>query len=141
MKLLIKETNWWGLHKPGEKKTDYEYDLDDMKNGDKVIVSTTKVMHSGSDLYVDEPNLYFIFVSKDSDSVKLKIGSHRWFNGKNFSKKPLVYTIRVEKPLILNEDSMDAGYIYSLSLKKQADQGLGKIGAHCQIKFSGRGVK
>ena len=117
MKLLIQETNWWGWHNSGKKVTDYEYDLENMKEGEKVIVSTTKVLNSDATAYLDEPNLYFILASKQKDKVELKIGSHMCFNKKNFTKEPLSFWIKEGQPLFLDSQSMDSGYTYSISIK------------------------
>ena len=136
MKLLIKETQWWGLHNPGEKVTDYEYDVDNLKIGEKVVLSTTQIKHDGSDKYVDEINLYFILVNKSEDKVELEIGSRLYFykipysnipfffklKNKFFQRKDFIkdtpFWIKEGKTLLLQEKSMDAGHNYSISLKR-----------------------
>ncbi len=116
MKLFIQETHWWGWKNPGKKVTDYEYDLENMKEGEKVIISTTKVLKYDSREYIDEPNLYFVLACKQKDKVELKIGSHMNFNKKIFTKEPLSFWIKKRHPLFLDSQSMDDGYTYSISI-------------------------
>lgn len=112
MKLLIKETNWSSLKVKSKEVKDFEYDLENMQKGEKVIVSPAGVEK------VSNPNLYFILASKHKDKVKLKIGSNMYLNGKNLTRKPISFWVKDGEPLLLNSNTMDSGSNYSISIEK-----------------------